>query len=246
VESLLRATVAQHLPTLLRKAGEPDKPHSQMIAVKALGFTADARAVIVLVRTLDPQAEPRLLAAATLSLAQLSSPTTPTEPLLDLSLHPDLDVRNNALLATWKVLDARVYSGASPLDPLQHERALSLFQTAMLEPEDAQVRGQAASALGSLRDARAVQPLVNLLHDRHPFVRTRTAIALAKIGDMGALRPLAAAIDSSSMGTPRSTVVMALTALVEAAGREPPARLRPTSASWERFIDERLLDLAPR
>ena len=41
VESLLRATVAQNLPLMLNRASQVEKPLAQMIAVKALGFTAD-------------------------------------------------------------------------------------------------------------------------------------------------------------------------------------------------------------
>lgn len=56
-------------------------------------------------------------------------------------------------------------------------------QIAALRDEDWAVREEAATALGSLRDARAVDPLVRLLRDGDRAVRTAAIAALTAIGE---------------------------------------------------------------
>ena len=50
------------------------------------------------------------------------------------------------------------------------------------------------AALGALGDPRGVDPLLNLLRDRHPVVRTHTALALGK--------PVRAMLDRREDGYP--------------------------------------------
>lgn len=56
-------------------------------------------------------------------------------------------------------------------------------QIAALKDEDWAVREEAAAALGSLRDARAVGPLVSVLHDADRSVRDAAIAALTAIGE---------------------------------------------------------------
>lgn len=49
--------------------------------------------------------------------------------------------------------------------------------------DDHNVRLAAASALGRIKDSRAVEPLISALED-HPSVREVAALALGEIGDL--------------------------------------------------------------
>jgi len=236
----LRAAVAQNLEPLLDLLDRPDRSRNRQIAAKALGFTRDPRAVVALVELLDPKSDARLLTAVTWSLGRIQSPTTPGDPLLELVLHADRDVRNNALMALWHAMDARVRDGGSALDPIAHQRAISLLKTAMLDPDDPSVRAHAAACLGALRDPAGVDALLKLLEDDHPFVRTLTALALGKIGDVRALRPLVKIIDATSGGTPRSAVCAGIQLIAEQRGVPVPQQLASTSRAWGRFVEERL------
>ena len=61
---------------------------------------------------------------------------------------------------------------------------------AFLVDADAEVRAQAARALGDLRHKDAFPPLVGRLSDASPRVRMHAAIALGRIGNPNALQPL--------------------------------------------------------
>jgi HEAT repeats/zinc-ribbon domain/PBS lyase HEAT-like repeat len=62
--------------------------------------------------------------------------------------------------------------------------------TQALGHKDARVRMDAANALGTLQDARAVEPLAAALQDDDQYVRCRAAEALGRIGDASAVEPL--------------------------------------------------------
>lgn len=62
---------------------------------------------------------------------------------------------------------------------------------ALLKSPHADVRAQAARALGMRSAAIATQPLLSLLKDREPTVRLQAIIALGRIGDIKAVQPLA-------------------------------------------------------
>jgi hypothetical protein len=59
---------------------------------------------------------------------------------------------------------------------------------------DASVRNKAAEALGELRDARAVMPLIAILKDKDSDVRKAVVIALGQIRDARAVEPLILAL----------------------------------------------------
>jgi len=60
--------------------------------------------------------------------------------------------------------------------------------------EDADLREQAAEALGQIGDVRAVQPLIELLEDDDWFVREKVVEALGKLRDKRAVKPLIQAL----------------------------------------------------
>ena len=87
-----------------------------------------------------------------------------------------------------------------------------------------------------------MDPLLNLLRDEHPLVRTHTAIALDKLGDPKAIPALVKAMDTTPIGTPRRVVVLAVTSLFERQGIRPPESLGDEARAWERWIREREAD----
>jgi HEAT repeat protein len=63
-----------------------------------------------------------------------------------------------------------------------------------LKDADAKVRAAAATALGWLKDSRATEPVITLLHDTDPFVSYQAAQALGLLGDARAVEPLIAVL----------------------------------------------------
>lgn len=78
--------------------------------------------------------------------------------------------------------------------------------------KDLHVRANAASALGRIGDARAVQSLITALNDKE--IDHRVADALGEIGDKGAVEPLIG-IFTASRGILRQSVVRALGKLLD-------------------------------
>lgn len=68
-----------------------------------------------------------------------------------------------------------------------------------LKDEDDGVRWTSASALGEMRDARAVAPLIDMLTDSASFVRSAAAISLSQIGDARAIDALVTTMSDPNM-----------------------------------------------
>jgi len=68
---------------------------------------------------------------------------------------------------------------------------------AALNDSSADVRQQAAAALGELGDARAVDLLITALKDKEPDVRFSATVALGKLGDPKAVIPLIALLSDA-------------------------------------------------
>ena len=60
--------------------------------------------------------------------------------------------------------------------------------------KDSRVRAKAVEALGKIRDARVVEPLMQALNDEHWDVRRKAAWALGNIGDVRGVEPLIQAL----------------------------------------------------
>ena len=226
---------------LIASAGDSSDLGRQRIAAAALAFSTEPQAVSTLTSLLDRRGDTRLMVNATFALAELRKASTAAQPLIDMLSHPDADVRNNALLALRNTMEARRVTGALALEPTQRAEAIPMIEAALFEPGDAQIRGHAAACLGTLRDPNSVEPLLNLLPDPDPFVRTRTALALGNIGDARAITGLVAVIDETPRGTPRSAVTTALAVIVERTGRTIPPYIEQTERAWMTFLKERMM-----
>ena len=79
-----------------------------------------------------------------------------------------------------------------------------------LKHEDANVRWEAARALGVLRDSRAVEPLLNALCDPDPDVRRKVVLALAKIRDRRAVAALQSCSENDENRVVRSAAAWGL------------------------------------
>jgi HEAT repeat protein len=99
------------------------------------------------------------------------------EPLLAALRHPNPIMRATAItnLSTYPTTDSRVI-----------EEIIRLLAE---EPDDS-VRPSAAAALGTIRDRRAVEPLIAALTDRYGVVRQYAAQSLGLLGDVRAIEPL--------------------------------------------------------
>jgi HEAT repeat protein len=89
-----------------------------------------------------------------------------------------------------------------------------------LQKDNAYDRQRAAIALGSLKDAGAVEPLIKCLQDDDDFVRTFAARALGNIRDPKALNPLIKALDDKHVLVRRSAA-WALGSLGDARAVDP-------------------------
>lgn len=110
----------------------------------------------------------------------------------------DSDVRNDA--------DAAISRWAPPLPP---DEAIERHIRELGFPIWS-IRVKAAEALGKLRDARAVEPLINCLKDDEFWVVQAAADALALIGDVRAVEPLEAALERYKVGKVGKNIVEAL------------------------------------
>jgi hypothetical protein len=245
LEMAIAAQVKRFKADLLAMAGDATNPSRRIIAAKALGFSDDPAAVTALCGLLAVKGDVRLLTNATYSLGRIASPLTRTDLLFPLVLDADPDVRSNTLRALARVFEAKRAIGASPLDPLEQRDAMVFLEPALSDPADPLIRAHAASAVGALGDPRAVDPLIDLLRDPHPLVRMQTAIALGKLGDAKAVPALVGVIDATPKGTPRSAVVLALTALLEGMGHRPPDSLGDDGRAWDQWVRATLSDAAP-
>ena len=124
-------------------------------------------------------------------LGQIGSPAVE----LLIKLLRDWDVRKYALAALGKIRDERV------LDPLMSQLRNDEFKddavnalvevgepalprlVKALKDKDENVRKQAVLALGRIKHAEAIDPLIEMLSDRDWFTRLTSAAALEAIGD---------------------------------------------------------------
>jgi HEAT repeat protein len=169
-------------------------------AAITLGEMGDERCVEPLCRALrDGDWQVRDVAIE--GLGQLGSPAVE----LLIKLLRDWDVRKYAIIALGKIRDERV------LDPLMVQlrndefkddavnALVELGQPALsrlikaLRDKDENVRRRAVQTLGRIKEAEAIDPLIEMLADRDWETRLLTAAALEEIGDgrgRDAIKPL--------------------------------------------------------
>jgi HEAT repeat protein len=93
------------------------------------------------------------------------------------------------------------------------EAVTDLLEIANNESDTWSVRKASVEALGEIRDARAVDSLVNTLNDQYATVREASALALGKIGSNQATVHLLATLDTSSLWALRVAAANALGAI---------------------------------
>lgn len=101
------------------------------------------------------------------------------------------------------------FSRRPNIQQLKSDQDIEGLIKALEYQEDQNVRLAAASALGRIKDSRAVEPLISALED-HPRVREVAALALGEIGDPRAVRGLVTILGDDSWEEGRSTVAKAL------------------------------------
>jgi len=152
-------------------------PQMRMAVANALGQLPDIRSLHPLIATLEDRI-PRVRMAAVNALGQIDDPQV-TDALLKALQDDEFLVR----LAAIRALGMR---WEMPL-------LWKLGST-----RNAKERGQAASTLGTMNDARAVRPLMATLSDKSPKVRIEASIALGQLKDLEAIEALRAAKDDKN------------------------------------------------
>lgn len=239
VRSALEASVAQYFERFLAAVSDPSEPMRRRISARALAFSKDRRATPALVSALAARDDADLRTNAAFALARIADPDTPLPGLLDAASDADREVRTNSLLALWHLLVARRDAGRPP-DAATRDTVLPVLEASLFDPDAPIARGNAAAAMGALGDARGVDPLLNLLRDKHAFVRMHTALALGRLGDRRAIQPLVAAVDETPRGSTRSAVGLAIAMLLEREGVAVPEPLPDDGRAWTSLV-QRLL-----
>ena len=85
---------------------------------------------------------------------------------------------------------------------------LSLIQK--LQKSNRNGRAQAARELGKIKDGRVVQPLINAMNDKDPYVRGQVIEALGEVKDARAVDPLIKTLKNEDYLYVREETVMAL------------------------------------
>jgi HEAT repeat protein len=131
--------------------------------------------------------------AAAEALAPMKDPTA-VEPLVGLLKDENPGVRRAAVAALaarggFRVVEPLV-SALEDFDvDVRSTAATAVYRRLMTDP-DAEARRATAAALGRIRDANAVEPLVKGVMDADETVRVAVIKALAAIGDVEAVQPL--------------------------------------------------------
>lgn len=100
-----------------------------------------------------------------------------------------------------------------------------------LRDGDPVVRGHAAEALGMLKTARAVDPLVGLLDDAEAETRRSAAWALGRIADRRSVEPLIAALGDKDAGV-TINAIQALAAIKDPRSVDPMVNALLTNNIW--------------
>ncbi|MBZ0284532.1 MAG: HEAT repeat domain-containing protein [Anaerolineae bacterium] len=166
------------LITNLRKTKRED-------SAKALGRIGDARAVDVLIDSLE---DPSLRSVSVEALAQIGIPSIQS---LTLALkNNNADVRRSITGTLGRIASPRA------IDPL----------IGTLQDIDPSVRASAVWALGHIGDKRALEALIKILSDEDAAVRVWGARALENIGDERAIDALIQVLSDEDVDVRRSVV----------------------------------------
>ncbi len=142
--------------------------------------------------------------------------------------NPDPEIRQ--LLAELRDFDKnRRRRAVYKLGMLGGEDALRALMVAVEDSnEDLIVRGRAAQMLGTMRDTRAVDPLITALDARGYQTPIHAAEALGRLGDSRAIKPLLNMLDTHDNEGARKAANKALDKLgYEPETQETPDELEP-------------------
>jgi quinoprotein glucose dehydrogenase len=158
----------------------------------------------------------------------------PDDELIRLLSHPDMRVRQEAQFslasrgdAGWKAF-ARIAGSKESLLARIHAiwglgqimrirtvaqpRTVGEILNPLLDDPEAEIRAQAAKAMGEAREAQALRKLIGRLEDESPRVRSFAAMALGRLGRSEAVEPLLGLLRANSDKDPylRHAAVMGL------------------------------------
>ena len=176
--------------------------------------------------------DPAIRRAAAEALAPLKDPQA-VEPLVGLLKDENSGVRRAAVAALaarggFRVVEPLV-GALEDLDPdVRVTAATAVYRRLMTDP-DAEARRATAAALGRIRDAAAVEPLVKGIRDADETVRVAVIKALQSIGDVEAIVPLIIVL-AHEQARQKST------------GRSSVAVERATSQALDALCTERAID----
>lgn len=111
---------------------------------------------------------------------------------------PKMAGRPSAMLILITLLLAVAAACAPDIAKLQRQGKIEPILEALNYEKDASVRADAATALGELDAAAAVDPLIARLSDEIPAVRQAAALALCQIGDPAAITPSLLTLQAAS------------------------------------------------
>ncbi len=170
-------------------------------AAEALGKLGDARAVDSLIEVLRNEETWDVRQMAAWALGQIDDPRV-VDPLSYASVKDaDSNVREEAYNALQKSTVGGNKVDARSVDPIIEA----------LKDEDQGVRKRAAEALGKLKNATAVDSLIEVLRNEETWdVREMAAWALGEIGDARAIDPLNYASMKDAHGNVRGEAKKAL------------------------------------
>ena len=184
LEQTMGLAAAPHL----RAALHDEHAMVQVAAARALGRLSDTKAVDALIDTLQDE-NPVLRETVAVALAQIGD-VKATKPLIE----------------TFR--RCRAEDIAVSIGKIDFQALLDLLDLEDTDSNIAVIR--VATALGVLKNARAVPRLLSLLHDKDWRVRTASARALGKIGDRRAAEPLIDALQRDVQPDVRSSAAEAL------------------------------------
>ena len=175
-------------------------------AVQELKDPRFVRPLLIALRDRVPEVRRR----AALALGKIEDPRV-VEPLLRALGDQNRKVRDGVISALGNVRDQRVidpliaalhtpataWAAATALSKSDDPRVTTALISA-LESESSHARGVAAESLGERGDARAVEPLIVALGDRH---RAKAATALGALKDPRAIEPLKALLNDPDRTT---------------------------------------------
>ncbi|MFN8449215.1 MAG: HEAT repeat domain-containing protein [Anaerolineae bacterium] len=229
VQALAQAG-AEAVEPLLAAFEQRDDPVVRRSAALACIYLRDPRLVPALIAALEDQsdAEVRLYAAQALATQQDARAIEPliaslNAPENSASLNGDAAIHEEAVRALGEIGDVvdspRVIealaqalthadwgtrqSAAEMLIRLEWSDWQKAEQTLLadLAGDDVEMRLGAAASLVELADGRALEPLVDMLHDDDLRIAANAALILGKLGDQRAILPLTAAL-----GSPKESV----------------------------------------